>query len=152
MNNFQKSIPAIMAILMIVMIPLLIGCSKDETIPAPVINTLELGYQNSHSVAPGNHLHIEADIVADGKIQNIFIEIHPEGGHLKYQTSSLSSIPWEFDSIYTGVYAGVKNTTFHEHIDVPADADTGHYHFHFIVTDMEGNQTLHEEELHVKPE
>ena len=57
---------------------------------------------------------------------------------------------WEYDSIYTDGFEGVINTTFHKHIDIPVSADTGVYHFHLIVTDMEGYQITVEEELDIQ--
>jgi hypothetical protein len=126
-----------------------VSCKKEEVIHPPVITVTELGYANSNTVYPGSDLHIEAEILAEGKIARIQIEIHAEGEHDSKSVAQIFIGSWEFDSVYTGKYAGVKNTEFHEHIDVPASADTGHYHFHFIVTDMEGNQTVAEEELHV---
>ena len=58
---------------------------------------------------------------------------------------------WEFDSTYTGPeFAGVVNPHFHKHVEIPVYADTGHYHFHFVVTDMEGNQAEFEEEIAIK--
>jgi len=127
------------------------SCSKEEAPSPPVISGFELGYQNSHTAYAGGDLHIEAEVLADGKIQYILLEIHPEGVHETDQVSGTSGTPWEVDTLYTGKYSGVKNTSFHEHLDIPATADTGHYHVHFIVTDMEGNQATIEEELHLLP-
>ena len=56
---------------------------------------------------------------------------------------------WEIDTTYTR-FSGLKNTTFHEHIDVSVHAEIGDYHFHLIVTDMEGQQTSVEEELEIQ--
>jgi len=125
------------------------SCSKDEEATPPVISGFELGYQNSHSAYAGSDLHLEAAILAEGKIRNIILEIHPEGSHKGIQLPALSGNPWEIDTTYTGKYSGVKNATFHEHLDIPATADTGHYHVHFIVTDMAGNQTSREEDLRI---
>jgi hypothetical protein len=116
------------------------ACKKEETENAkPAISALELGYNNSHTVVLGSDLHIEAEVVAEGKIQTIQIEIHAEGG---------DKGSWIFDSVYTE-FAGLKNTTFHKHVDLPLDTDPGHYHFHFIVTDQEGQQTTLEEVVEV---
>jgi len=144
------------------------SCKKEEMATPPVITGMELGYENNKRAYPGTDLHIEAVVVAEGKIASIQVEIHPEGGHSSksvdrshsgpwefdsaYGGKSVNqshSGPWEFDSAYGGKYAGVKNTVFHEHIDIPATADTGIYHFHFIVTDMEGGQTVFEDELYM---
>jgi hypothetical protein len=123
------------------------SCSKEEDLSPPVISGFELGYHNSHTAYAGSDLHIEAEVLAEGKIQHIILEIHPEGAHETDQTSGIAGTRWEVDTIYTGKYSGVKNTTFHEHLGIPATTDTGSYHVHFIVTDMEGNQTSIEEEL-----
>jgi len=125
------------------------SCKKEEMAAPPVITGMELGYENNKRAYPGTNLHIEAVVVAEGKIASIQVEIHPEGGHGTKSVDQSHSGSWEFDSAYGGKYAGVKNTVFHEHIDIPATADTGIYHFHFIVTDMEGGQTVFEDELYV---
>lgn len=130
--------------LLILMI--LLSCSKMEDPSPPSISAFELGYQNSHTATIGTDLHLEAEILAEGKIQHIILEIHPEGTHEDH-LSVTSGTTWEVDTIYTGKYSGVKNTSFHEHLDIPATADTGSYHVHFIVTDMEGNQVSLEQEL-----
>lgn len=142
----MKNKPKVILFLMFSMM-VFISCTKEETIAPPSITSTELGYENSKTVYPGSDLHIEAAVLADGKIARILVEIHPESEHGSKAAANSNTSSWEFDSTYTGIYSGVKNTEFHEHIDVPATADTGHYHFHFIVTDSEGNQTTWEEEL-----
>ncbi len=126
------------------------ACSKDEEPAVPVVTSFELGYENSHTAFAGGDLHIEAEIVAGGKISNIILEVHPEGSHGEDQPAGVL-FAWEVDTTYTAKYNGVKNATFHEHLDIPAAADTGHYHVHFIVTDLEGNRTTVEEELEMLP-
>jgi len=127
------------------------SCEKnDETNPKPVVTLTELGYENNKTGYAGTDLHIEAEIVAEGKIDKVTIEIHPEGEHEEKSASTvLHDDEWEFETTFTK-FSGLKNTTFHEHIDISVHADTGHYHFHFIVTDMDGQQTVVEEELEIK--
>jgi hypothetical protein len=125
---------------------LVTSCEKDE-VSAPVISDIELGASNSHTGYIGGDLHIEANILAEGKIANIRVLIHVEGEEEKSASIIAHTEEWEFDSTYTASYANVKNTTFHEHIDIPGNAVAGAYHFHLYVTDLEGNQTLVEEEL-----
>ncbi len=127
------------------------SCKKDdEIVPKPQINNFELGYENNKIGFPGTDLHLEAEIIAEGKIDKVTIEIHPEGEHgEKSTTSVLHDGEWEYDSTYAE-FSGLKNTTFHKHIDIPIDAEIAHYHFHFIVTDMEGNQTEIEEVLEIQ--
>ncbi len=133
------------------------SCTEDES-EAPIISDLELGAQNSHIGHLGSDLHIEAGILAEGKIKNIRISIHheeEEGEEHKAIAQSATDDhdhehEWEVDSTYTGVYANIINTSFHEHIEIPADAEEGEYHFHMYVTDLEGQQTIVEEELEIK--
>jgi len=119
------------------------ACKNDDEISKPEISGFELGYENSKTAYKGSDLHMEAGIVAEGRINTIAVTIHPEGEHLK------SNEEWEVDTVYSK-FNGLKNTIFHEHIDVPATADTGTYHFHFKVTDQDGNQKELEDDLIVK--
>ncbi|MFW5760340.1 MAG: DUF4625 domain-containing protein [Cyclobacteriaceae bacterium] len=127
------------------------SCEKDdETNPKPVITLSELGYENSKIGYAGTDLHIEAEIVAEGKIDKVTVEIHPEGEHEeKSSSATLNEGEWEVDTTFTE-FSGLKNTTFHKHIDIPVNVEVGHYHFHFIVTDMDGQQTTIEEELEIQ--
>lgn len=116
------------------------ACDNDDDDTAkPVITLTEVGHENSKTATAGDDMHLEADIVADGLIARIDIEIHMEDGG-KY----------EIECSYTdGKYIGVRNTEFHEHIDIPSDAPAGEYHLHFTVTDKEGQQTTAESELNI---
>lgn len=118
------------------------SCEDDETASKPVVTLIELGEENSKTGYAGSDLHIEAEIVAEGKIDKVNIEIHPEGEHEE------KGVAWEVDTTYTE-FSGLKNTIFHKHIDIPANAEPGHYHFHFTVTDMEGQQAAVEEEFEI---
>ena len=123
------------------------SCSKTEE---PEIGSFELGYENSKIAYVGADLHMDTEIVAEGTIDKIHIVIHPEGEHGKKGVrSALDEGEWEVDTTYIK-FSGLKNTTFHEHIEIPMDAEPGDYHFHFEVTDMEGYQKVHEEELEIK--
>lgn len=106
--------------------------NEEETLAKPVITLTEVGLENSAIGYPGSDFHLEAEIVAEAKINTVKVEIHPEGSSL-----------WEFDTTYTK-FSNLKNATFHEHIDIPADAPVGAYHLHLIVTDLDGNQTTAE--------
>jgi hypothetical protein len=124
------------------------ACNKDDEPAKPQITLTELGYENSRIGYTGSDLHIEASILADGKVDKVTVEIHTEGGHEgKFSANDL--FEWEVDTVYTEFY-GLKNPEFHKHLEIPAEADTGHYHFHFIVTDLEGQQSTVEEELEIR--
>jgi hypothetical protein len=141
-----KSTMAKSAMVLAVMI-IMTSCGKIEK---PEIGSFELGYENSKIAYVGADLHINAEVVAEGTIDRIHIVIHPEGEHgKKGLRSAVDEGEWEVDTTYTK-FSGLKNTTFHEHIEIPMDAEPGDYHFHFEVTDMEGYQTVIEEELEIK--
>lgn len=121
------------------------ACEEDDSISKPIITIHELGdgatHGNDHTAIIGGELHMDIEVIAEGKINTIQVIIHPEGDHHK----SLNE-EWEIDSTYTK-FVGLKNTEFHEHIEIDATAEPGEYHFDFIVTDMEGNQSSAEAEL-----
>jgi len=127
-------------IFMSIMVALTLGfiaCDDEETTAKPVITLTEVGHENSLQAHPGYDMHLEADITAEGLIQRIDLEIHQEGNG-----------SYELEKSYTqGKYIGIKNTEFHEHIDIPADAPLGKYHLHFTVTDALGQQTTAESPL-----
>lgn len=113
------------------------SCSKEETPAKPVITLTEVGHDNAKHVMRGADLHLEADILAEGLIKRIDVEIHQEGNY-------------EIEKSYTdSKYVGVKNVEFHEHIDIPAEAPLGEYHLHFTVTDQQGQTTLAETHIEV---
>lgn len=126
----------------------LISCNKDD-IKKPVITIHELGdgasHGNDYTAKVGGDLHMDIDIVADGKIDYIQVKIHPEGEHHK---AGGEHEEWGLDTTYTN-YSGLKNTTFHEHVEIDTTAEAGAYHFDFIVTDLEGNQSSAEAQLQI---
>jgi hypothetical protein len=129
------------------------SCEKNNDVARPVITILELGegdsHGNNHIAIIGGDIHIEVEVFAEGKINTIQVLIHPEGEHHAKSMNEDGHEAWEVDTIYTK-FSGLKNTTFHEHIDVDIHAEPGDYHFDFIVTDMEGNQSSAEAELEIQ--
>ncbi len=128
----------------------LIIFSSCEDVASPVISDVEVGLQNSKVAYIGGDLHLEANIVAEGKISKIQVTIHPADeaehiGAMKAKSALAHESEWEVDTTYTK-FSGLKNTSFHEHIDVPINAPAEGYHLHIIVVDMEGNTTEFEEE------
>ncbi len=129
MNRVQ-SIIKVAAVLSVAAALLALVSCKDSRPAAPVVTLTEVGHDNSHTATVGDDMHLEADIVAEGLTKAIYVELHLEEGDYEIETS------------YTeGKYINVRNTTFHEHIDIPNDAPAGEYHLHFVVTDQEGQQT-----------
>ena len=136
-------IRTIIGVLLVIM-----AVSCDKTGAKPEIDFHELGFENSKTAEAGDELHMDAEVVAENKIDRIEVTLHPEGDHKKSTKILLSDGEWEFDSVYTE-FSGLRNTEFHKHIEVPIDAETGDYHFHFSVTDLEGYQTVFEDEVEI---
>lgn len=120
------------------------SCDDDdekEGTGKPVVDLKEVGEKNNKTGIAGSDLHLEGEIAADNLIKRIDIEIHQEGGG-----------DFKIEKSFTeGKYIGVKNTHFHEHIDIPAETPAGEYHLHFTVTDQIGQTETKESELTVKP-
>ncbi len=114
------------------------SCEKDDDVAKPIISNLELGIGNSRTAYIGSDLHIQAEIIAEGKIDKITVEIHLEEGSRD-----------EIEAIYDE-FAGLKNTTFHKHVIIPKEIPAGTYHCHITVTDQTGNSTTVEEEISIQ--
>ncbi len=128
MNTKIKTMAVVLAASSMV---LFTSCDKDdEVISKPVISGVELGTSNGHIGIVGSDLHVEAEVTAEAKISKIEVLIHQEDNHNA----------WTFDSVYIE-FEGLKNTTFHKHIDIPLTVAAGTYCFHFIVTDESGQQS-----------
>lgn len=116
------------------------SCDKEkQTVSKPKITLTEVGHDNSKHAHPGHDLHLEAEIVAEGVIKSINVEIHQEDGSFEIEKSYVE-----------GKYIGVKNVEFHEHIDIPANAPLGEYHLHLTVTDNEGQQSMAETHIDIE--
>jgi len=127
-------------LLVIALVTAFIACEKEEEYDFPYIVMNELGYENLKTAYQGEEFHIDADVYADAKIEQIILEIHKEDNHK-------GGGEWVVDSVYTTGYEGLKNTSFHEHLLVPSAAETGSYHFHLSVNDTEGNQAIFEDDI-----
>jgi len=142
----RTKIQNIVKISVILIFAIITTSCNDEEINMPEILDFELGYENSKTARAGGDLHIDAEIIAENRIDVIEIEIHLEGAHKKSLGSAHDDHSWEVDMIFDK-FRGLKNTTFHEDLDIPVDALPGEYHFHFKVIDMEGYTVSIEEEL-----
>ncbi|RZK42480.1 MAG: DUF4625 domain-containing protein [Pedobacter sp.] len=115
------------------------ACKKENITAPPSITGLEVGSNNNKTAYPGSDLHIEAQLLAEGTIADVKVEIHP-----------VAANGWKFEIDYKSEFAGKKNAELHKHIDVPANAALGKYHIHVIVTDQQGQVTEVESELEIK--
>lgn len=118
------------------------SCEDDNDKPlAPTVKITELGSghdnPNDKIAYAGSDAHIEAEIIAEGLIENITVEVHQEDGD------------FEFNKVFTDA-KGLKNTTFHKHLHIPAEAPEGEYHLHLVVRDQHGQSTKAESHLTIK--
>ncbi|MBR1706200.1 MAG: DUF4625 domain-containing protein [Bacteroidales bacterium] len=122
------------------MVITLSSCKKDKPAQpaAPTIQLTEVGHDNNRQAVQGDDMHLEATVTAPGLIKRIDVEIHQEGGSFKIEQA------WT-----EGKYIGVKNTEFHEHIDIPAEAPLGACHLHFTVSDQKGQTATAEASVQV---
>jgi hypothetical protein len=120
----------------------LTSCDKNETPAKPTVTITEVGSHDTPEgvIAAGDDLHLEAEIVAEGKIAEISVVLHQEEGSSFEITKTYGA-----DS----KYYDLKNADFHEHIDIPANAPLGKYHLHLTVKDREGQTATAEAELEI---
>lgn len=114
------------------------SCKKDE-VADPTISLEELGEGNSKTATIGDELHIDAEIEAEGVIKMIEVELHAEDG-------SGNEVEETFD--YSD--QDLKNTDFHDHIEIPSTFSAGEYHFHMTVTDKEGSTASVEDDVDIQ--
>lgn len=112
------------------------ACKKDKTPepekPKPTITNVEVGLNNNEIGVIGKDFHLNADIVAGDKIENIQIKILPRNGETY-------SKPWKFELTWEE-FKGAKNTNVHKHFNIPTDAVEGKYDFFIIVNDQNGSK------------
>jgi len=107
------------------------ACKKDDTAPAaPSVTKVEIGHDNSKVAYAGTDFHVEAELFSPVSIDAVKLTIRPK-----------TATGWTFEQEYKDGFAGLKNATFHKHIDVPADAALGSYELRLVVTDQEGRST-----------
>ncbi|MXN93240.1 DUF4625 domain-containing protein [Flavobacterium sp. Sd200] len=139
-----KYISKITAIFSLIAIASLTSCSNDDDaapVAALTVEFTEVGHGGTppHAHA-GEDLHLEAEILAEAKIANVVIEIHSETD---------ASAP-EITAAYSD-YNGLRNATFHKHVDIPATQPAGIYHLHLTVTDANGQTKTAESNLEILP-
>ena len=120
------------------------SCSDDDDpkqdIAKPVAALAEVGEENCKEATAGKDLHLEGDLLADGLIARIDVTIATADGKTTIVQKSYTD----------GKYIGVKNTTFHEHFDIPADAAAGAYKLTFVVADKLGQSSTFTSDLTIK--
>lgn len=119
----------------IVMLMFFSACKVE----GPSIELHELGENNSKRVYAGSDLHMEFDVEAPAKIDEITVTILPVSGQ-----------GWNFTKKFVQ-FREMKNAEIHEHIDVPATAQPGKYTFNIMVKDMKKRKAELNEQIDVLP-
>ena len=123
---------ALLMAMVCTMVAALTACDSDddnnEHLTGPTATFTEVGRDNSHEVAAGGELHVEADIEAEGLIERITVRIKTGADE-----ETLVEETWE-----TGKYVGVRNTEFHEHIDIAPETPLGECVLTLSVWDAQG--------------
>ncbi|QVY65209.1 DUF4625 domain-containing protein [Polaribacter sp. Q13] len=118
------------------------SCSSDENLElnAPIISNFEYGKGSDHTTDQvaykGSDIHLEGEINAEAIVSSITLSIHAHD-----LTPGDGEVAWGFEQVFTDAKYLAINPTFHEHIDVPANAPAGEYHVELTVTDEQGNST-----------
>ena len=119
------------------------SCEDDEKTAAvakPIATLAEVGEENNKVAIAGKDLHLEGELQAEGLIARIDLRIEN-----KADKSELLTRSWT-----EGTYIGVRNTTFHEHVDIPADTKAGDYQLTFTVTDKVGQSSAFQSDLKIE--
>jgi len=114
---------------------ILSSCKKDETVAepaAPTAENIEIGTGNNKQALRGRDFHLNADLLAGDKIQDVQVKILQKSGETYTSTWKLE-LNW-------AEYKGAKNTNVHKHFTIPAEAPEGKYDFYFIVLDENGSK------------
>lgn len=118
------------------------GCKKDKNpapeLSKPSITDVEIGLGNHEIGVIGRDFHLNAEVLAGDKIENVQIKIVQRNGET-YSKTWLHEITWT-------EFKGAKNATVHKHFTIPADAAEGKYDFIIIVADQNGT-TLEEKRI-----
>lgn len=118
------------------------SCDSDgeqSGVAKPVVALAEVGSGNGKSVVAGKDLHLESELEAEGLIGRIDLSIASADG-----TNAVLAASWT-----DGKYIGVRNATFHEHVDIPANTAAGDYELTLAVTDQKGQSTAVTSELKI---
>lgn len=120
---------------------LFMACTKDEagTVSEIQIKDVEIGTGNSKTGYPGESFHIETNITAATKIDNVKLQI----------TSKSPTLGWAFAQTYIDGFNGVKNANFHKDLLIGANAVPGSYHFFLIVKGQNGTSKIIEDSIQI---
>jgi len=134
---------------------LFLSCSKDKEEIDDVYPEIDISFdgafpQNCDTVYRGGSFTVVAKLSDNKELGSYSIDFHNNFDHHNHSTEIEECVmgedqtpvnPFLFIQSYT-IDAGLTNYTTNLQIDIPADIDTGDYHFMIRVTDKEGWQTM----------
>jgi hypothetical protein len=133
---------------------LLISCSKEEEVddiyPEIDIDFAGAFPQNCDTLQRGESFTVVVKLSDNKELGSYSVDLHHNFDHHNHSTEidqcgysedQTPVNPFLFIQSYT-IDAGLTNYTTNLQIDIPADVDTGDYHFMIRVTDKEGWQTM----------
>lgn len=137
----NKILSLAVALMLCTFSTILSSCSNhdDSSISAPVAALAEVGEKNSKEAVAGHDLHLEGNLLAEALIARIDVTIASADGDRIVVNKSWTE----------GKYIGVKNCTFHEHLDIPASTPAGAYKLTFVVTDKLWQSTTFTSDLKI---
>jgi len=144
-TNQKRSFAAYLQMVLVLFTLALVSCKDDEDLPPELasssIENLEIGSGNNGKGIIGRDFHLDMDVVAATRIENIQIAIKQQAGKTYVKE-------WSFDLAWEE-FKGAKNTNVHKHFDIPKDAPEGFYDFIIRITDENGSvkEDKHEIEL-----
>lgn len=113
--------------------------NDEPNVSKPVATLAEVGEENSKTATAGKDLHLEGDLEAEGLIARIDVAVTSADGLTTVVAKSWTD----------GKYIGVRNTTFHEHIDISSETAAGEYVLTFTVTDKAGQSSVFRSSLKI---
>ena len=113
--------------------------NDEPNVSKPVATLAEVGEENSKTATAGKDMHLEGNLEAEGLIARIDVAVTPADGLTTVVAKSWTD----------GKYIGVRNTTFHEHIDISSETAAGEYVLTFTVTDKAGQSSVFKSSLKI---
>lgn len=113
--------------------------NDEPNVSKPVATLAEVGEENSKTATAGKDMHLEGNIEAEGLIARIDVAVTSADGLTTVVAKSWTD----------GKYIGVRNTTFHEHIDISSETAAGEYVLTFTVTDKAGQSSVFKSSLKI---
>jgi hypothetical protein len=142
----------------------LCACSSsddEKDMTYPVINTIDIVAipTDCDVFKPGDVIPVSFLFTDDTELGSYNIEIHHNFDHHTHSTSSVECsmeekksavTPWVYNQDFA-IPAGQRTFTARHDIKIPADIDTGDYHFMVRLTDRAGWQQLHAVAIKILP-